>query len=120
MSSEFNILINIYTDLKNNIDNIKHAQYNFLQIKNNIENFNNDYFKKYCSDELFQNYLQIYENIDYEDYNKHIEKLELIKENIELKLQNLCNHEWVEDLIDINPEKSKYICYCVKCEVTRK
>jgi hypothetical protein len=29
-----------------------------------------------------------------------------------------CQHEFVNDSIDINPDKSIDICYCVKCEIT--
>ncbi len=30
-----------------------------------------------------------------------------------------CNHKWIYDLIDINPDKSINICYCCKCELTK-
>ena len=30
-----------------------------------------------------------------------------------------CQHEWVEDLIDIDPDRSMYIVYCVLCEKTK-
>lgn len=33
---------------------------------------------------------------------------------------NICSHEWIIDYIDISPELSQKICYCVKCEVTKK
>jgi hypothetical protein len=29
-----------------------------------------------------------------------------------------CQHEFVNDSIDIDPDKSIDICYCVKCEIT--
>jgi hypothetical protein len=118
MNAEFDILMNIYTDLTNNIEYIKKSQYNFKNIKNNINNFENDYFKKYCNDKLFTEYLNMYRDID--DYDKQIEKLIILRKNIEDKLKNLCNHEWVEDVIDIHPEKCKYICYCMYCEITMK
>ena len=49
-----------------------------------------------------------------------------IKENCELQLKQInrmkqihdCNHEYITDTIDINPEKSQTITYCVFCEST--
>ena len=32
---------------------------------------------------------------------------------------NICSHEWIIDYIDISPELSQKICYCIKCEVTK-
>ena len=29
--------------------------------------------------------------------------------------QSLCNHDFVDDLIDLTPDKSKLITYCVHC-----
>ena len=31
----------------------------------------------------------------------------------------ICDHEWIDDVIDIDPDTSKHICYCIKCEVTK-
>jgi hypothetical protein len=36
------------------------------------------------------------------------------------RLQNACSHEFCEDTIDINPERSQKIVYCVKCDYTKK
>ena len=41
------------------------------------------------------------------------------KQNNESKQNNVCNHEFVKDMIDITPEKSMNICYCVKCGFTQ-
>jgi hypothetical protein len=30
-----------------------------------------------------------------------------------------CIHDWIYDLIDINPDKSITVCYCCKCELTK-
>jgi len=35
-------------------------------------------------------------------------------------IHELCNHEFVNDMIDITPERSQYITYCIKCEYTMK
>lgn len=38
-----------------------------------------------------------------------------LKVAIDLKLKNDCAHVYVEDEIDLSPEKSKKITYCEKC-----
>jgi hypothetical protein len=48
--------------------------------------------------------------------NKKVSISSLIKNNI----INQCEHEWVKDLIDIDPDRSKEICYCIKCEMTKR
>ena len=40
------------------------------------------------------------------------------KKNIN-EIKNNCEHEWITDLIDIHPDKSQIICYCIRCEVTK-
>jgi hypothetical protein len=42
--------------------------------------------------------------------------IKILKETYEKKLQELCIHEFIDDLIDINPDRSQHICYCHKCE----
>ena len=32
------------------------------------------------------------------------------------KIKQLCHHQYVNDVIDIDPERSQYITYCVICE----
>jgi hypothetical protein len=32
--------------------------------------------------------------------------------------KNNCDHCWVNDYIDLTPERSMKICYCTKCEAT--
>jgi hypothetical protein len=50
-------------------------------------------------------------------YNKiqtNIRDTQLIMNHLE-KMQTLCKHEYVEDLIDITPDKSQTIYYCKHC-----
>lgn len=42
------------------------------------------------------------------------------KNIIEEQLNNICVHEWTDDYIDITPELSQNICYCIKCEITKR
>lgn len=46
------------------------------------------------------------------------EKYEKIKTLVHDYLVEHCDHTIVDDWIDIDPEKSKYIRYCEKCELT--
>jgi len=39
--------------------------------------------------------------------------------NCNSNLYNLCDHEFVEDMIDITPERSENITYCKICEYTK-
>ena len=62
------------------------------------------------------NYLKMNVNKLQRENKINLELNEKIKilENIENKLQILCNHNWVEDIID-EPLKSWNICYCSYC-----
>jgi hypothetical protein len=47
------------------------------------------------------------------------------KKDIQQKINNcnenmhkFCNHQYIEDVIDLSPETSKYIKYCIICECT--
>ena len=41
------------------------------------------------------------------------------KQDCKQDIMTNCNHEFVKDMIDITPEQSMNICYCVKCGFTR-
>lgn len=49
---------------------------------------------------------------DFEDIHKKMADLLL---SIEQKIQAICDHEYVYDYIDVDPDKSQQICYCEKC-----
>jgi hypothetical protein len=40
-------------------------------------------------------------------------------EQLQLQKQRICKHVWSYDLIDIDPDRSKMICYCECCGITR-
>jgi hypothetical protein len=42
------------------------------------------------------------------------EKLDLCRKHI----KNICKHQYVNDVIDIDPERSQSITYCVICDDT--
>lgn len=118
MNSEFDILIDIYADLSNNLEHIKSSKNNMLRIKNCITGLDNNYFDTNFDSRLLTEYMNMFDSI--ETYNELINNLDTLKLFIKNKISNICNHEWVYDTIDINPDRSQNICYCVKCEVTKK
>ena len=83
-------------DITNNLDNTVLEEHNHIYSK----------IKKTFNSDLLDDLIcQLSEN-------KYI---------IEDILNNICEceHEWVDDLIDLDPDTSKHICYCIKCEVTK-
>ena len=53
----------------------------------------------------------LYDEID----NKQTILLELIE-----YCREKCEHVWIDDLIDIDPDRSKRIIYCEKCELHKE
>jgi hypothetical protein len=51
------------------------------------------------------------------------EQLIILKNMKKLNDKNIyenCEHNFVTDIIDIDPEKEQTICYCTICELTKK
>ena len=60
---------------------------------------------------------QVYSNLNaFILKRQHIKKLRQI---CQAKIISLCNHEYIDDEIDISPESSKKITYCSICEHTK-
>lgn len=69
-----------------------------------------------------------YEDLYYENIEKNIEKSFFIEKKEYIirqinkcndNINNLCNHEFEEDMIDITPDRSENIVYCKICEYTK-
>ena len=86
--------ISILNDYENIVLNVK---------KNEIDFYN-----------LIQKYIKENDKINKNklDYNKNMLK------NIDNLIIKKCQHEWINDLIDIDPDRSKSIRYCSKCYLT--
>ena len=52
------------------------------------------------------------------DYKAILGQIEALIRTIELKVNSGCKHEYVEDYIDVDSEKSQKVCYCNKCWTT--
>lgn len=53
---------------------------------------------------------------DYENIEEQIEYLNNKTEKINIQLALLCEHIFTTEEIDIDPDTSTQICYCIKCE----
>jgi predicted DNA-binding protein (UPF0278 family) len=54
-----------------------------------------------------------------EEYEEKIKQIHFFKDYVNKRIVEICNHEFVNDLIDISPDKSKQIEYCTHCEYTK-
>ena len=115
---EIDILTDIYADVINYIEHIQTSRKRMTNIKNRIQVFDNNYFEIICNDDTLNRYLNVFDNVA--ECNALIGDLHRLKDNIKDKIKDKCEHDWVNDTIDINPDSSKNICYCVKCEITKK
>ena len=115
---EIDVLTDIYADVLNYIEHIQTSRKRMMNIKNRIKVFDNSYFEIICNDELLNRYLNVFDNV--KECNELICELYRLKDSIKDKIKDKCEHDWVNDTIDINPDSSKNICYCVKCEITKK
>jgi hypothetical protein len=106
---EVNILSQIYT----NVNIMESTLQHILEINKIINKLDNNYFDS-CNTILIQEYINKY------NAEHNIQYLQTLKEDIVDKLSHICEHEWIHDSIDIDTEHSQNICYCVKCEITKK
>lgn len=118
MVTEIDIIMNMYVDINNNIEHIKKSKTRILKAVNDIKELDNNFFDVKCNYELFKTYINMYNNT--EEYDNLIQNLEALKTFFEYQIKDKCEHEWTNDLIDIDPDRSQEICYCVKCEITKK
>jgi hypothetical protein len=105
--------LEFYLFLRNSYDKMLYELDILINIQNNIENYinNETNFFNITSDEL-----SIHNNMHFFiEKQKHIKTL---KEICNKKIEELCSHTIVEDLIDISPDKSQKIKYCSICEYT--
>ena len=98
-----------YNIILEHIDSINDALYELNT--DNINEMNIDSINKntemYSIKEINNDFIQLKKNI------LHLKNV--CKKNI----QKICKHDFVTDLIDINPDESRSITYCKICELMR-
>jgi len=96
----------------------------YLSLKRNYERINNNI------NSIIDNYHEIINKnknhnfisellIEINEYKNKNNKIKNILNDINTYLLNNCDHIYVEDTIDINPDKSQNIVYCKICECTK-
>jgi uncharacterized protein YutD len=99
-----------------------------LQVNNKINEINNKLkeLMEQKKNNIFQQYTDVIEEYDYlfgdfivNNSEEKLKKVEKFINDLETLVKELCKHEYVYDLIDIDPEKSQIIEYCRKCNKTR-
>jgi hypothetical protein len=120
------ILNNINFFYKNKNENIEEGNYEKKDIFVNINKLNNTYFREDENTSIIKKYMEIvnintnnYDNYNDNDNNNLSDEITEFKYFIQNKLDNICEHEWVFDSIDITPDMSKNICYCDICKITK-
>ena len=100
------------------LSDIYKSQSKMCEIKHQLLNY------EFEEDELI--YKKILDFVDGEHIQKIKRKLSKYVNEIERAAnldddnENVCrDHQWVTDLIDITPDTSQTICYCLKCEATK-
>ena len=96
-----------YEKIKNNLENIIYSYNDISYISTSNKNFNN---KPSVSFEI---------NDDLINYKKKLENICLTIKIINNLLFINCDHNFIEDTIDITPDKSKSIIYCSICECSK-
>ena len=47
----------------------------------------------------------------------YIKEIQKLNDN---RIYEQCEHNFITDIIDVDPEKEKTICYCTVCELTKR
>ena len=118
MSCEKEILEEINVGITMFLKNLDMSQEYMYNVITKIVSLNNSYF--------VEDKEQIHSKIQemFVSSNGKINELDCLLSNykyiVEDKLNNICEHEWIIDLIDIDPDRSKIITYCKHCELSKK
>ena len=99
----------VYKNISYHLKEIIDIYSEFIELTKDEENLYN-----YNKEADIMNLLKI--KTSYED---KLKELSFFKGFVNDKIIALCNHEFIEDSIDITPDTSQNITYCSKCEYTK-
>jgi len=105
-----------------NIEMKKKNENLIKQIEESIFSYNE--IMSYINENCYYNYITVdlinfYNNLCIE-FEKQIIMLKEMTKEYDDKIYIQCEHNFITDIIDIDPEKEKTICYCTICELTKR
>jgi len=120
------IKTNLINDTHKNVffyDELKNKNINLiLHLKDEINLY--DEITTYINENCIYNYVATDLVNFYQkkktDCEKKIETFTNLKNNIDDKIYYLCEHHFITDIIDFEIDKSKEICYCSICNLTKR
>ena len=105
--------INYYLFCKKSYDKIISDLENIISIFEEIDEFAKEEKDLFTPDSVSSN--QTHNKTFFYERKEHIRILRAL---CNMKIFKMCNHEFIEDTIDIDPDRSKNIRYCRICEYT--
>ena len=102
----FLLLKNKYNLMLSNIDEL-------IESCENIDDFNNEFITN-TDRHLYMIFNSDAHRKIFVERKKEIQNL---KKQCDMYIHSLCNHEFIKDEIDIDPDRSKTIVYCRFCEL---
>ena len=100
-----------YEDIINNLLDIINAHTSMIEL------LDDDYDNGNVSDDTKDEYYLQKQNIMI--FEDNLQKTMRLKKDCNLKINCLCEHEFIDDVIDITLDESKHISYCVVCGYTK-
>ena len=116
MLNEKNILININTTVYKFLLSLYETKLGISEINLDIKELDNNYFLEE-KDNIYGKLMHLF---DEDSVKELIQGLTEFNNLVTKKIENMCQHEWIEDEIDIDLDRSQRICYCKLCEVSKK
>jgi hypothetical protein len=116
MSTEKEILENLNNIMSTLINNIYKAKMNMAYVTRSVSLLDNNYFVE-DNEKIYSKIQNMFDSNELGDLTSLLSHYKYIVEN---KINNICEHEWIDDDIDIHPELSQRITYCKYCDVSKK
>jgi|688.fasta_scaffold567811_2 hypothetical protein len=113
-SIEHKLLITINELTNNLLDSLDTVNIILSTMQNNVTKLDNEIISNNYNNSINVYNVSKVSNVKSEFIN--------FKNSIESAIEDIedhCEHEWIDDLIDITPDRSQHITYCKHCEITK-